>query len=315
MINATIMKTRTLILNTFTILMMTMPLSMMAQSDWQVSESKQKDSNPIAYSEKSLKDGKVVFLANCKSCHGDPGKNNGLPLVPKPTDFGDQIFLDANTDGSIFHKVTDGRGTMPAYGAILSEQQRGDVVNYIRSLDANFKAPSAAKTVTTVIVVEDTEFGAPYYLDVQIDEANHEVSARLMGTLNGEKKAVTDAELFIGIKRYFNNLPIMEAGATTNQDGLIKAKYPSDLPSGEDGIGELLVYVIDTEKYGELSQTAELKLEAILPSHFNETRALWANRGHFPIWLLVTYLSLVAIVYGVMFKVVLNLFKIKKIGN
>lgn len=315
MINAMIMKTRTLILNIFAILIITMPLSIMAQSDWQVSEAKQKEKNPVAYSEKSVKAGKVVFLANCKSCHGDPGKNNGLPLVPKPTDFGNQAFLDLNTDGSIFHKVTEGRAAMPAYGAILSEQQIGDVVNYIRSLDANFKAPNEESTAKVAKPENDTGVGAPYYLDVAVDETNHEVKASLMGTFNGEKKAVAGAELFIGIKRYFNNLPIMDAGATTDESGMINAIYPSDLPSGEDGMGELVVYAIDTEKYGELRQTVDLKLTAVPPSNFNETRALWASRGHFPIWLLVTYLSLVIIVYGVMFKVVLNIFKIKKIGN
>lgn len=307
------MKTRTLI-NIITILLMTLPLSMMAQSDWQVSEAKQNQKNPIDYSEESYNAGKVVYLANCKSCHGDPGKNNGLPLVPKPTDFANQAFQDANTDGSIYNKITDGRATMPAYGAILSEKQRGDVVNYIRSFDANFKAPQAS-TVTVIKVVDDKEIGAPYYLDVQVDESTQEVTASLLGTFKGEKKAIADAELFIGIKRYFNNLPIMDAGALTNAEGIMKAYYPADLPSGEEGIGELLVYAVDLEKYGELSHTTELKLTAVQPSHFNETRALWANRSHFPLWLLITYLSLVGIVYGVLLKVVLNIFKLKKMGH
>ena len=267
------MKKRTIILNILAILIILLPITMVAQSDWTVSDAKQKDSNPIAYSDKSVKAGKVVYLANCLSCHGDPGKNNGLPLVPKPTDFGDQSFLDSNTDGSIFHKITDGRATMPAYGAILSEQQRGDVSNYIRSLDANFKAPSSTQTATNVNVSKDTGIGAPYSIELQVNEENQEVIAQFMGTLNGEKKAVVDAELFIGIKRYFNNLPIMEAGAVTNEEGIIKASYPADLPSGEEGIGELLVYVVDQDKYGDLSQTAELKLTATHPSHFNETRA------------------------------------------
>lgn len=308
------MKTKTITTNILAVLVLMMPLSLMAQSDWKVSDAKQKDSNPIAYSDKSAKAGKVVFLGNCKSCHGDIGKNNGLPLVPKPTDFANQAFLDGNTDGSIFHKITDGRATMPAYGAILSEQQRGDVVNYIRSIDPNYK-PTASAQVVEAPKSDDKEVGAPYFLEVKVDTANSEVSAMLMGTFNGEKAAVADAEIFIGIKRYFNNLPIMDAGAVTNEEGMLKANYPADIPSGEEGIGELVVYVVDQEKFGELNQSAELKLQATHPSHFHETRALWADRGNFPIWLMVTYLSMVIIVWGVMGKVVMNLFKIKKIGN
>lgn len=308
------MKTRTTTINLLALLVLMMPFSLMAQSDWTVSDAKQKDSNPIAYSDKSVKAGKVVYLGNCKSCHGDVGKDNGLPLMPKPTDFANQAFLDGNTDGSIFHKITDGRATMPAYGAILSEQQRGDVTNYIRSFDPNFK-PEASAQVVEAPKSNDKEVGAPYFLDLKVDEANSEVTAILMGTFNGKKAAVADAEIFIGIKRYFNNLPIMDAGAVTNEEGVIKATYPADLPSGEEGKGELLVYVVDQEKFGSLNQSAELKLTATHPSHFSETRALWADRGNFPIWLMVTYLSIVIIVWGVMAKVVMNLFKIKKIGN
>lgn len=308
------MKKKTITINILALLVLLLPFSLMAQNDWEVSDAKQKDSNPIAYSDKSVKAGKVVFLANCKSCHGDVGKDNGLPLVPKPTDFGDQAFLDANTDGSIFHKITDGRATMPAYSAILSEQQRGDVTNYIRSFDANFK-PTQSASVVEAPKNKDTEVGAPYFLEVKVDEANSEISAILMGTFNDEKAPVADAELFIGIKRYFNNLPIMDAGAVTNEKGVLKANYPADLPSGEEGMGELLVYVVDQEKFGDLNQSTELKLTATHPSHFSETRALWADRGNFPIWLLVTYLSMVLIAWGVMAKVVMNIFKMKKLGN
>ena len=309
------MKTRNIIIKLSALLILLMPVFSWAQSEWMVSEKKQKDENPIAFSDESIKAGKQVYLANCKSCHGDIGKANGLPLVPAPTDFGIQAFLDKNTDGSIYHKITDGQATMPTYKSILSKKDRWNIVNYIRSFDASHKveAPKENHTVTTTVV--DDVVGKPYYFDVQIDAATTEATVTLFGTSNGEKVAIKDAEIFIGIKRYFGNLPIMEAGSTTDENGVLKTFYPCDMPSGEDGKAVLIAYPIDKDKYGEIIKSVDIQIESCHPSHFKETRALWANRANFPIWLIITYLSMLAIAWGVMGKAILNVIKIKKIGN
>ena len=162
---------------------------------------------------------------------------------------------------------------------------------------------------------KEIAIGKPYYMDLNVDAATTEVTVTFYGTADGNKVVLPDVEIFIGIKRYFGNLAIMEAGATTNEQGILKTSYPCDMPSGEDGLAELIVYPVDKDVYGEIIKTAELQIESCHPSHFSETRALWANRANFPIWLIITYLSMLAIAWGVMGKAVLNVIKIKKIGN
>ncbi len=309
------MKTRIYIINILILLLLHLPLAMMAQSDWMVSEEKQNDKNPIAFSNESVKAGKVIYTTNCKSCHGDPTKDNGLPLVPKPTDMGLQAFLDLDTDGSIFHKITEGKGTMPQFGSILSEEDRWNVVNYIRSFDANFEAPAEQTAQETGSGTSVDGIVGPYSIQLSVDDANHKADAQLMGMKDGAKVAVPNAELFIGVKRYFSNLPIMSIGATTNNNGILQAEYPHDLPGNEEGKGFLVAYPIDSDVYGEITAEAEIELEAIHPVDFDSIRALWAGNQRVPIWLLVTYLSIVLIVWGVLFRVVLNIIKIKKIGN
>lgn len=306
------MKTRISIINILAFFILLLPLVNQAQSDWRVSEEKQKDSNPVAFTSESIKAGETIYLSTCKACHGDMGAGNALPLVPKPTDLGLQAFLDLNSDGSIFHKITDGKGTMASYQTLFNDEQRWNLVNYIRSHDAKVEVPQA--TITTIIPV-DGELGPPYSLDIQVDEANAEATITFFGTIDGNKVAIPNAEIFVGVKRYFNNLPIVEAGTLTNEMGMIKAKYPSDLKSGEEGKGEIIAYPKDKELYGDFVQTAEVNLKAVHIEDFSKIRALWRDRAHFPIWLMVTYLSMVLIAWGVMFKVVLNLLKIKKIGN
>jgi len=310
-----------IIINISLLLFVLMPVLSWAQSDWMVSKKKQKDTNPIAYSKESVKAGKIVFLANCKSCHGDPGKANGLPLAPLPTDIALQAFLDKNTNGSIYNKMTDGQATMPTYKSILSEEQRWHIVNYIRSFDANYtpkataKKTASSKKKTTVVIVEEAPIEAPYTLDLSIDAENSKATVAFFGTQDGEKVAIEDAEIYIGIKRYFGQLPIMDAGATTDENGVLSVEYPKDLKSGEEGTAHLIAYVLDKDKYGELTKSADVELTATHPSHFNETRALWANRANFPIWLISTYLIFLAIAWGVMGMAVFNVMKIMKLGK
>ena len=51
-------------------------------------------------------------------------------LPPVTTD--DQVQVQ--TDGALYWKITNGRGSMVSYGNILTEDQRWMLVNYIRAL-------------------------------------------------------------------------------------------------------------------------------------------------------------------------------------
>jgi len=190
-------------------------------------------------------------------------------------------------------------------------------VNYIRSFDANFKAPAAAEQPKqeTAGGKSSGDFAPPYELTLNVDQSNHQVVATFKGTKDGQLVAMPGVEVFLGVKRYFGDLPIMDAGATTAENGSIKAEYPHDLPGNEEGIGVIVAYPVDAEKYGEAIAQAEINLEAIHPVDFDSIRALWADNQSVPIWLIITYLSIVLIVWGTMFKVVLNVIKIKKLGN
>jgi len=196
-----IMKTRINVINILALLLLLMPIPMMAQSDWVVSEEMQKDKNPIAFSEESVNAGKTIYMANCKSCHGDPTKNNVLAaLNPKPTDLGLQAFLDINTNGSIFHKITEGKATMPQFGSILSEDDRWNVVNYIRSFDANFEAAAIEQSTEEVAQGDaNGEFTAPFELSLSVDQSNHKAVAKLKGTQEGQLVAMPNTEVFLSL--------------------------------------------------------------------------------------------------------------------
>ena len=93
--------------------------------------------NPIAADAKSIAAGKDVYVAQCVKCHGDAGKGDGpsaKDVDPKPRDLSDPKIA-SQSDGSIFWKLTTGRKPMPTFENLISEDDRWNVINYVRTLE------------------------------------------------------------------------------------------------------------------------------------------------------------------------------------
>ena len=71
------------------------------------------------------------------TCHGASGKGDGAAAAalppPKPADW-TSAKVQAETDGELFWKITNGRGAMPPWKH-LPEKDRWELVNYIRTLE------------------------------------------------------------------------------------------------------------------------------------------------------------------------------------
>ncbi len=80
--------------------------------------------------------GVAVFQEHCASCHGSRGTGDGpeaARLERKPANFSDAAFMRGETPMDFFHVITVGRrgAAMPAWGDVLTGQQRWDVVSYL----------------------------------------------------------------------------------------------------------------------------------------------------------------------------------------
>jgi len=92
--------------------------------------------NPFKGDKSALAEGKTLYVANCTPCHGSKGKGDGAAaaaLAVKPADHSSAL-VQSETDGSLFWKVTSGRSPMPSYKSNLSDKQRWELVDYIRTL-------------------------------------------------------------------------------------------------------------------------------------------------------------------------------------
>jgi len=110
--------------------------SLMAQStEWVAPKEAADVINPVAGNADATKAGKKKYTQLCAICHGDRGKGDGVAgaaLKPSPANF-TSAKIQAETDGAIFWKITVGRAPMAAYKDILSEEERWQLVNYIRT--------------------------------------------------------------------------------------------------------------------------------------------------------------------------------------
>ena len=57
-----------------------LPAQQVLSQEWLVPSDQSAITNPSDYTLENVKKGKEIYMRNCKSCHGDPGKNNPLAL-------------------------------------------------------------------------------------------------------------------------------------------------------------------------------------------------------------------------------------------
>jgi mono/diheme cytochrome c family protein len=106
------------------------------QQPWTAPAAAAKVANPIASSAQSIAAGKTIYIKNCNDCHGKKGKGDGPKsgdLDKSPKDFTKEAF-QSQADGILFWKMTEGRKPMPSFKKDLTDEQRWQVINYVRTL-------------------------------------------------------------------------------------------------------------------------------------------------------------------------------------
>jgi len=81
--------------------------------------------------------GNKVYAERCVLCHGPEGKGDGVAaagLNPKPRNHTDGSYMRTRTDDELIAVIKGGKGGMPAWGSILSDQEIHAVLKHVRSL-------------------------------------------------------------------------------------------------------------------------------------------------------------------------------------
>ena len=116
-------------------------------SNWMALAKARKLKNPVAATPATLAEGKQLYAKHCENCHGENGDGKGQKapeLSTAPTDFTKAPKWTARADGELFYRITKGRQPMPAFDDKLSETERWEVIDYIRTFARKPAASSSA---------------------------------------------------------------------------------------------------------------------------------------------------------------------------
>ena len=97
--------------------------------------------NPFVGDEGSVAAGAVLYATNCAICHGETGEGDGpvaSSLEMPPSDL-HASHVQMNTDGALFYIISHGKPDtpMPAWDNVLDEDERWNVVNFLRTFTAD----------------------------------------------------------------------------------------------------------------------------------------------------------------------------------
>lgn len=100
--------------------------------------------NPLNLTEKSIQEGKALYMSFCAHCHGKEGKGKGsiqnaiYGAVPSYTDETPNRRLGKSmkelTEGHIYHTIMYGLNAMGPHSSLIRENDRWKIVAYVQKL-------------------------------------------------------------------------------------------------------------------------------------------------------------------------------------
>lgn len=82
-------------------------------------------------------DGAKIYAEKCALCHGPAGHGDGpgaAALNPKPRNHTDGAYMNTRTDEQLLEVIRNGKGAMPPWGTVLSDQEIQAVLKHVRTL-------------------------------------------------------------------------------------------------------------------------------------------------------------------------------------
>lgn len=269
--------------------------------EWTVPEAQKALENPSPYNLSNVQKGKDLFMKNCKSCHGEPGKHNGLPLVPPPPDVTSEQ-MQANSQGELFYKITHGRGGMPQFETTISEDDRWRLVNYIHNYNPTVEP----------VLVEAPPKKAKLLASVNETDRKVEIFAEVENEA-GKFVKLPEADVKISAKKAFGNLPIGEV--ITNNEGRAEFTVPESLIGDEKGLVSIVVELGDSYITDKVILDAARVGQPKPQPRLIKKEILWSTNENIQTWLLLSYLGAVGAAWAAIGYVVFQIFKIWRLGK
>lgn len=212
------------------------------------------------------------------------------------------VQVTAAGDKELGFVITDrnGKAVFTAKADSLITDKEGKLV--FKALFAGNKAMEAAEGEVTIkrarLVVTPVKEDSLLTLQV-----------KLVDIATGAEIPVPETVVGIFVNRLFYPLKIGEGTTDVNGDATIE--IPNNLPGDKAGNITLLAKLDESELYGNLETSVTQKWGVPVSDKLNEQpRALWS--AHPPIWMIVTFIILMTVVWGHYFVIIYELIRLRK---
>jgi mono/diheme cytochrome c family protein len=104
--------------------------------------------NPIRFTDVSVERGRKLYMTQCAMCHGERGDGKGEAVEEMgiaPPDFSKPKALEKRTDGELFAILSQGSPVMPGQGTRMRDNQKWNLVNFLRSFSGETPAKATAR--------------------------------------------------------------------------------------------------------------------------------------------------------------------------
>lgn len=111
--------------------------------EWSPAAKARKMKNPFPATPTALAAARLSYMEHCQNCHGEKGDGKGqkaAELSVAPMDFTDPRQMGALADGQLFEEITKGQLPMPAFEDKLTDQERWQLVDYVRTFASKTSA-------------------------------------------------------------------------------------------------------------------------------------------------------------------------------
>jgi hypothetical protein len=133
--------------------------------------------------------------------------------------------------------------------------------------------------------------------------------------VTSEGQPVVEVPVNLSVKRLFSNLAIGDA-VSTDSTGVATFEVPQDIPSRN---GKLTIFakIVDDENYMNTETSAEVNWGTVVVSDNANVgeRSIAAGRSGAPIYFIISSLLVIGLFWGILIYAVLQVFKIKRLGN
>ncbi len=226
-----------------------------------------------------------------------------------------QVYLDSVSSDQLIAKVNTGKtGKSKAFipPALKSVWDSSPKHSFIVVEEPGNKEEEETTSTFTMERAKLT-------IDTSYEEGTRSITVNALRLENGEWLPANEVEMKVGVQRLGG---VLTGGTdetyTTDSSGAVTVEFAkAGMPGNEKGDIVLVARVDNNELFGNLlvKKVVPWGKPTVANDTFFTKRSLWATRDKAPIWLIVMAYSIIAAVWAVLIYLVIQLFKIRKLGR